>query len=130
MKDELIFKLDEEKRLVWGWASVVTEGGESVVDRQGDVIEVDELQRAVHKFMTDYRVGGNMHDELGIGTVVESIVLTKQVQDALGIDLGREGWFVGLKVDNDAVWKRVKSGELRAFSIGGSGTRTAIELGS
>ena len=46
-----ILKADEEQRMVYGWASVVTEKGEAVVDRQGDVIEPETLVRAVNKFM-------------------------------------------------------------------------------
>lgn len=121
---EPLFKVDLEKRMVWGWASVVTEKGAPVIDRQGDVIEVDELQQAVHKFMDTSRVGGLMHRHFdGIGTVVESLVFTNELQKAMGIDLGREGWFVGVRVDHDPTWAAVKSGKLRSFSLGGSGVR-------
>lgn len=120
-------KADDELRTVWGWASVVTEDHKPVVDSQGDVMTVQDLQKAAHDFMAFYRTGGEMHQEMGIGTVVDSIVLSKSVQDALGIDLGREGWFVGMKVDKDDVWKRVKSGEYAGFSIGGSGVRKDLE---
>ena len=46
-----ILKADEEQRIVYGWASVITENGERVVDRQGDVIEADTLVKAVNDFM-------------------------------------------------------------------------------
>ena len=52
-----ILKTDEEQRMVYGWASVVTEKGEPVIDRQGDIIEPDTLVRAVNKFMEHVRVG-------------------------------------------------------------------------
>jgi hypothetical protein len=32
-----ILKVDDEQRMVFGWASVVTEDGEPVIDRQGDM---------------------------------------------------------------------------------------------
>ena len=118
-----IAKLDPEQRIVWGWASVVSENGKPVVDRQGDVIEIDELQRAAHDFIAFYRTGGAMHAKLGIGVVVDSIVFTDAVQQALGIELGREGWFVGMKVVDDATWEAVKAGEYEGFSIGGTGLR-------
>jgi hypothetical protein len=31
-----------------------------------------------------------------------------------------------MRVDDPDVWKRVKKGELRAFSIGGTGTRVPL----
>lgn len=116
-------KVDVEKRMIWGWASVVTKDGAPIIDRQGDIIELAVLEKAVWEFMDTSRVGGEMHKLLGIGTVVDSLVFSKEVQAALGIDLKKEGWFVGVRVDNDTTWDRVKKGELRSFSIGGKAVR-------
>jgi phage head maturation protease len=114
-----VLKTDEEQRMVWGWASVVTEKGEPVVDRQGDVIEPETLVKAVNKFMQYVRVGKEMHDGGQIGVVVHSMPITKEIGDSLGIQSDREGWVVAFKVYDDDVWAKVKSGELAAFSIGG-----------
>src|SRR6056297_3069470 len=114
-----VLKTDEEQRMVWGWASVVTEKGEPVVDRQGDVIEPETLVKAVGKFMEHVRVGKQMHNGDQIGVVVHSIPITKEIGDSLGIQSDREGWIVAFKVYDDDVWSKVKSGELAAFSIGG-----------
>ena len=121
-----LIKSNAKKRLVYGWASVATKGGEVVEDQQGDVIDdIDNLREVVHDFMGS-RVGKAMHEGAQVGTIVDSIVLDRDLQDALGIDLGMEGWFVGYKVTDDAVWDRVEKGELAAFSIGGEGVRTDI----
>ena len=114
-----ILKADDEQRMVYGWASVVTEKGEAVVDRQGDVIEPDTLVRAVNKFMEHVRVGKEMHKGDQIGAVIHSMPITKEIGESLGIQSDREGWIVAFKVYNDDVWAKVKSGELAAFSIGG-----------
>ena len=114
-----ILKADEEQRMVYGWASVVTEKGEPVVDRQGDVIEPETLVRAVNKFMEHVRVGKEMHKGDQIGAVIHSMPVTKEIGEALGIQSDREGWVVAFKVYNDDVWEKVKTGELAAFSIGG-----------
>ncbi len=114
-----ILKVDDEQRMVFGWASVVTEKGEMVVDRQGDVIEPETLVKAVNEFMEHVRVGKAMHIGEQVGVVVHSLPITKEIGDALGIQSDREGWVVAYKVYDDAVWEMVKSGELAAFSIGG-----------
>jgi hypothetical protein len=41
-----ILKADDEQRIVWGWASVITEDGVPVVDTQGDVIRPETLMKA------------------------------------------------------------------------------------
>jgi hypothetical protein len=114
-----ILKTDDEQRMVYGWASVVTEKGEPVIDRQGDVIEPETLVKAVNNFMEHVRVGKAMHTGEQVGVVVHSLPITKEIGEALGIQSDREGWVVAYKVYDDAVWGMVKSGELAAFSIGG-----------
>lgn len=121
-----ILKVDDEQRMVFGWASVVTEKGEMVVDRQGDVIEPETLVKAVNNFMEHVRVGKAMHTGEQVGVVVHSLPITKEIGDALGIQSDREGWVVAYKVYDDAVWEMVKSGELAAFSIGGRAMKEEI----
>jgi hypothetical protein len=118
-----ILKADDEQRLVYGWASVVTEKGEPVIDRQGDVIEPETLVKAVNDFMEHVRVGKTMHVGEQTGVIVHSMPVTKEIGDALGIQSDREGWIVAYKVYDDAVWDMVKSGELAAFSIGGKAVK-------
>tara|TARA_B100001093_G_scaffold175586_2_gene168327 strand:+ start:1026 stop:1973 length:948 start_codon:yes stop_codon:yes gene_type:complete len=122
-----ILKADDEQRLVYGWASVVTEKGEPVVDRQGDVIEPETLVKAVNNFMENIRVGKEMHKGDQIGAVIHSMPVTKEIGESLGIQSDREGWVVAFKVYDDDVWARVKSGELAAFSIGGRAIKESYD---
>lgn len=121
-----ILKTDEDQRIVYGWASVITEKGEPVVDRQGDIIEASTLVKAVNEFMEYLRVGKEMHKGDEVGRVIHSLPVTKEIFDSLGIQTDREGWIVAMKVYDDATWDRVKSGELAAFSIGGRANREEI----
>lgn len=121
-----ILKADDEQRMVYGWASVVTEKGEPVVDRQGDVISPDVLVKAVNDFMEHVRVGKAMHTGEQVGVVVHSLPVTKEIGEALGIHSDREGWVVAYKVYDEAIWEMVKSGELAAFSIGGRAIKEDI----
>lgn len=119
-------KLNIEQRLVYGWASIIEENGQPLVDGQGDVITPAELVKAAHRYVTDSRAAKVMHEGGKMGEMVESVVFTRQVQDALGIDLNKTGWFVGFKIYDDEVWQRVKEGELAMFSIGGRGKRERL----
>lgn len=122
-----IAKLDDEKRLVFGWASVIRKGDKQVTDLQGDVIPEEELEEAAYSYVLESRVGGEMHQRTqGVGKLVESLVFTEQKQKALGIDLGKVGWWVGFKIQDPKVWEKVKSGEYRMFSIHGRGERKEL----
>lgn len=118
-----VLKADEDQRMVFGWASVITEKGEPVIDRQGDIIKADTLVSAVNDFMEHVRVGKSMHSGDQIGVVVHSWPVTDEISKSCGIQSDREGWLVAFKVYDDDVWAKVKSGELSAFSIGGRATK-------
>lgn len=121
-----INKIDPAKQLVYGWASVVTKNGSVVTDLEGDEITADDIREAAHEFLT-VRTAKAMHEGDSRGHVVESIVLDADVQKALGINLGMEGWFVGVKVTDPETWAKVQKGELAAFSIGGTGVREPLD---
>lgn len=121
-----ILKADDEQRIVWGWASVISENGVSVVDTQGDVIKAETLMKAATEFMLSTRVTKEMHIGGKVGEFVHSLPLTKELADAFGIKSDKEGWIVACKVYDDNTWNRVKSGELKAFSIGGRAKREKI----
>jgi cation transport regulator ChaB len=121
-----ILKADTDQRMVWGWASVISENGVPVVDTQGDVIKAETLVKAATEFMLSTRVTKEMHFGDKVGEFIHSLPLTKDLAESLGIKSDKEGWIVACKVYDDAVWEKVKSGELRAFSIGGRAKREKI----
>lgn len=122
-----IAKAAAEQQVVFGWGSVaVTKTGETVVDSQGHTIDIAELELAAYRHVIEARAQGVEHQGDAIGTMVESLVVTPDKLDALGLagDALPLGWWVGYQVD-DATWARVKSGELRALSIQGTAEEVA-----
>jgi len=118
--DFKVVKVDDEQRIIYGWASVTKVDDELVVDRQGDVIETDTLHKAVNDFMENVRVGKLMHQGEQVGQIIHSFPVSKEIMGALGIQTEKEGWITGYKVYDDALWEDVKSGKYAAFSIGGA----------
>jgi hypothetical protein len=114
--------VDEEQRIVRGWASVATKGGETVTDLQNDQIAIEALTKAAHAFIAGSRASLKNHAGKPVGTVVESMIFDRELQDALGVDAGAEGWLIAVHVVDDATWAEVKKGALMSFSIGGSAT--------
>lgn len=124
-----ITKSRDEECLVSGWASVaVNADGSLPLDWQDDVIRPEVLEKAAVNFMLDYRGSGVMHEGAEQGVVVESIVLTKDKQAAIGIPEGTvpEGWFITVKVTNPDVFKAVKDGKYKMFSIQGNAKRIKL----
>lgn len=122
-------KVDDEKRQVFGYASVVEVDGEPVVDRQGDYISIDEVEKSAYDYVQKSRKGGDMHRRNGsephhVSDMIESFVITKEKIEKMGLPAETPlGWWVGFKVNDDATWDKVKSGERTGFSIHGRGSR-------
>lgn len=125
-----IMKSDDEKMLAFGWASVsVRVDGEVIEDWQGDIIEPGELEDAAYEYVRLYGEGGEMHERGGVAVLIESAVFTEEKMQAMGIPAGAlpVGWWIGFKVTDDKVWKKVKDGTYPMFSIEGEAERVEVK---
>ncbi|QDP63954.1 MAG: hypothetical protein Unbinned3992contig1000_68 [Prokaryotic dsDNA virus sp.] len=115
-----IFKADEDKRIVYG---IVLEP--DTIDLQGDVLGLDTIETAAHKYLVASRLVGDGHSQAAEAEVVESYLAPADIE--LGGQVIREGtWIMGVKVLDEAMWQAVKDGEYTGFSIGGRGERKEI----
>lgn len=127
-----VCKADDDKRQVFGWASVTHVDGKPVVDRQGDFIELDEVEKSAYDYVLDSRIGGAQHRREGdapfhAADLIESFVVTDDKASAMGIpQSGRRGWWVGFQVHDEDTWQDVKSGRKTGFSVHGRGKRENV----
>lgn len=144
-----IAKLDDEQRLVFGFANVSVakktshgEGGHEILDLQQDKVPSDELEKAAYEFVLKFREADEMHEGEAIGHLVESVVFTPEklqkfatdpvtgeVDEEMHAVLQRAlppRWWVGFKL-NDASYRLVKSGRYKMFSIAGEADREEID---
>lgn len=126
---QLHFALNEEKRIVSGPAMIA----DSLIYRKDEQGEYNVFfsketisQIALKFFKKDYHKNLNLfHDpELSLEgvTIFESFVsdAARGIQPMKGFeDLPDGTWFISAKVENDAVWAKIKSGEVRGFSVEG-----------
>jgi hypothetical protein len=127
-----IKKVDPEQRIVGGWASVAVLNGERIIDKQGDIIPIDELDKAARDYVLNSRDGGDMHSKRGVSKLAASIVFTPE-KEKFGIvakdDQGRTiyGWWTEFYVHDDDLWAAFKRGERPEFSIGGQAIPIEVE---
>lgn len=132
-RDIEIIEKNHDQQQVFGFLSVsVDKDGNLVEDLQNDMITPDELEKGAYNYVRMqgvHKTAGEMHTNIGVGDLIESMVFTKAKQEALGIPAGilpECAYWIGYQITDDNVWKRVKSGELTAFSIGGRAIRETI----
>ena len=127
-----ITKMDEDKRLVFGWASVsIRADGQQLEDLQEDMIDPEDLEESAYEFVLNFRDTGELHNPnlRKKGKLVESCVFTEEKQRAMGLPEGilPVGWWIGFKIEDDAAWEKVKNGTYKMFSVEGKAQRVPVE---
>ena len=117
-----IVKIDKDRRMVYGVFLVPEEA-----DHDGDVISMDDVEKVAHKFMADYRTIDEMHEDVIDADIVESAIAWADGLEYYGKVIKKGSWFGGVKVYDNDVWEKIKSGEYKGFSVRISGVRQPIE---
>ncbi|KYD28567.1 MULTISPECIES: XkdF-like putative serine protease domain-containing protein [Geobacillus] len=117
MKHELtapVTHKNEEKRIVFGPVLVPNEP-----DSDGDMVSAEKIEEVAHKFLEQYGNIDLQHTLNNVGKVVESYILPFdwKVDDELTVPKG--SWMMGVRVQDEDVWRAVKEGKLTGFSIMG-----------
>ena len=132
-------KVDFENRMVFGFFNICKIGSELLEDRQKDLIETPELEKAAYDFVLNARIAGENHIKKGIGNLVESMMFTyekqnaiKKTLEAMGVEkvefnLQIEGWWGGFEITDSEVLEKIQKGEYPMFSVGGT-AKERLEL--
>ena len=128
MKAEHAFKVqNKEKRIVSGPIMVANLPIYRYNKELGDhyiVFRPETIEAIMQRFAYENRNGqaNLMHDGVKVDDVYlfESFLIDDRKKTPEGYDkLPNGSWFGSFKVNNDAVWERVKSGEFTGFSVEG-----------
>lgn len=138
-KEKLRFNIDEDKKIVSGPAMLA----DMLIYRNDDVMgeyyatfDKEAISKIILKFFKKGFIQNFnlMHDpELKTSgvTIFESFQTdsNRGVAPMKGFEDAAEGsWFISAKVDNEEVWAKVKSGEVKGFSVEGMFARVPIKM--
>ena len=140
-KVELKFKIqDEEKRIVSGYF-MIADLPIARIDDRGEMFYVvfrkHTIEKIVNKFMRNgFNANINlMHDSNAIAKgvyVIESLIIDSErgIKAPEGFEKVNNGsWWGSMRVEDDLLWEKVKSGEFKGFSVEGLfGNAKDIEL--
>lgn len=121
---EIEFSINEEKRTISGPVLVPDL---PIYRRFGDQefyikFTAETIKKYAIKFFKDKREGeGNIEHQWSVNgvTFFESYLLNKErgIAPKEFADLPEGTWFLSAKIENDDVWKMIKDGALRGFSV-------------
>lgn len=107
-RESSVFKTEEDRHLIWSIASVSTVKGELFHDGE-DTISTRALEEFTIDLMKNSRAGKFDHEGEACNHIVQALVLSEELQKALGIDLGMECLVTCTEVHPDR-WAEVKDG--------------------
>ena len=138
IEDKEITKLepvikDNSQHLLFGWAYVAKgKNNEQVIDHSGEFVKEEDfkdLETAIYGFNMAFRDSDIRHSCIAKGTLVESMVFTKEKMEKMGIPEGIVpiGVWVGFHFSDDEDWNEIRKMSSPMFSLFGSATKEIIE---
>ena len=124
-EEKRVFLESDERHMVYGAALIPDKDIYRNNGEQEFYISFtkESIEKMSQDFMKNYRQNEVTldHDEMANGiTITESWLVEDTYKDkanALGINVPKGSWMIGMKVNQIDVWERVKSGELKGFSV-------------
>ena len=124
-----ITKSDDTQQRLFGWASIaVRKDGEALIDLQGDLIDITDLENAWYDYVLESGELNVMHQGPVRGYLIESMVFTPEKLAALGLpaDSTPLGAWVGYHIPDAEDYAVVKQLGYFMFSIEGSAFREPL----
>lgn len=119
---KILVNKEDEKQLVYG---VVYEP--NVPDAHNDMMDAEEIEKAAHRFLADYRNIDKQHDfQSGYGEVVESYIAPQDFE--IGGEVIKKGSWVLVTKANDETWEAIKRGEITGYSMAGIAEVEEVEV--
>jgi hypothetical protein len=122
-------EVDQEKRILMGPALTPNKKIYRNDDKTKREWEIFFSENTVRKASELFLMRSNQNNatlehakEIEGMSVVESWIIDDPKSDKsrlYGFDLPKGTWMISMKVNNDDIWKRVKAGEVKGFSIEG-----------
>lgn len=124
-EEKRVFLESEERHMVYGAALIPDKDIYRNNGEQEFYISFtkESIEKMSQDFMKNYRQNEVTldHEEMANDiTITESWLVEDPYKDkanALGINVPKGSWMIGMKVNQIDVWERVKSGELKGFSV-------------
>lgn len=97
----------------------------NVPDLQGDIMSPEDIKKAMHNFMENYRTINKDHM-----TDIDACPVECWQAEKAGIlgksTYGAGDWLMGTKINDPVMWQDVLTGKYKSYSIEGRGTRLPL----
>ncbi|MBA7534306.1 DNA ligase [subsurface metagenome] len=89
------------------------------VDSQGDMATEEEIRKAAYRFMEEVQKFKVNHEGKNVDVKVLEIYIAPQNLEIAGQKVKKGSWVLVVRILDEGIWKKIKSGELSGFSLAG-----------
>lgn len=123
-----VAKVDDSDNMVYAWGMINTKNGEDYYDTDNQHFPKEVTIKACIDFMRNARVHKAMHKGAQVGEVVFMFPAHDEVLKQFGVnDLGQEGMWIGIQVDDEDVMTKFRDGTYADVSMGGGASFEDVE---
>lgn len=125
---------DESNRCLFGWAYMAKDkDGKQIYDHSGEFLKeenFEDLEMATYLFNIAYRQADIRHNCVAKGLLIESVVMTKEKQKAMGIPDGVVplGVWQGYFFPKEEDWNEIMKMKAPMFSLYGSAIKELVDI--
>jgi hypothetical protein len=94
-----------------------------MIDALGDVMSARTIEDMAHGYMIRSRKFDDRHNWKQVAAVLVESWIVREDTNLFGQLIKAISWVIAVKVFDDVIWQKIKSGEYQSFSIGGRGVR-------
>jgi Putative phage serine protease XkdF len=116
---EPLCKIEDEPDFTFILGPVLTP---EKADRQGDIISVEEIEKAAHSYVQNCQAAGVLHKvrlKKRDAVLVESYTVRSPNYEINGVPIEVGSWVVGFRIYEPQIRASIKNGTFRGFSIHG-----------
>jgi len=95
-----------------------------IADAQDDVMSASSIEEMAHDFLIRSRKFDDRHSWRQVAAMPVESWIQRETTNLFGQVVKAGSWVIGVKIFDDGIWQKVRSGVYKAFSIGGRGVRT------
>ena len=116
---------DDDRQIVTGPVLVPDK-----VDGQGDVMGAEAIEHTAYEFLTHYNAGTTLGVQHQVFPPTLKLLESWVLKEDWTIDsrvFAKGTWFLTTKVLDKELWKKIRSGEVTGYSIGGLGSGRTLK---
>jgi len=92
-------------------------------DLQGDIVTVEDIEKAAHDYVESFQLAGLMHQEVTKDVIMVESYVVRSDTEIGGVIVKSGTWVAGFRIRSEKIRESIREKRFTGVSIGGQGER-------